>query len=355
MLKNVSEMAKSWLQNYQKDENHKKKDSDKATSSTATKSRRGKQPSKVITCQVCQAQFDSTKEPMLISCVSCEPKTYFCIDCIEMTEDEYTFMQRPDCFWSCPDHATALTKEKNPIALMSEMVEKISKIDQQLSEANKVESYMSNKMKEFEEKIEEKLNRQTKELSTEVPKVVKNSWAQMAGNSTSNAPPTDFRKVVKEALDTQKKEEAEKDQREMNVIIYRAKESAEEDSEKQKEEDEKYFEGLCVDALGIGEVAVKDIRRLGKPDKEKTRPLRVTLEHKSEKELIMKNAKELAEAEDKFKSISISHDYSKEERAKIKEKEDEAKELQKNDLNHVFKVRGPPWDLRIKKFEKRNQ
>ena len=60
-----------------------------------------------------------------------------------------------------------------------------------------------------------------------MPKVVKNSWAQIADNK--NNTPTDFRK---KALDTQKKEEAEKDQRDMNLIIYRAEESTEDDGEK---------------------------------------------------------------------------------------------------------------------------
>ena len=270
-----------------------------------------------------------------------------------MSEEEYQFMQRPDCWWSCPVHVTALTSEQNPIALMTEVVDKMCKIDAQLQEVNKLESNLSNKMKEFDEKITDKLNNQTKELSTEVPKVVKNSWAQIAGDKANNAAPTDFRKVVKEALENQKKEEAEKDQREMNLIIYRAKESTEEDGDKRKEDDTKFFNDLCVEALSIGEVAIKDIRRLGKPDKDKVRPLRVTLENKSQKELIMKNAKELAEAEEKFKSTSISYDYSKDDRAKIKEKVEEAKEMQKNDLNCVYKVRGPPWDLKIKKFEKR--
>ena len=349
-------MAKSWLENYENDKednNHKKKDTEKATSSSQgpqITTRRGKKGTNIVTCQVCEAQFDLKKEPSLMSCVSCDPKTYFCIDCIDMSDEEYQFMQRPDCWWSCPTHVAALTGEKNPMTMMSEMNEKITTINEQLLEVNKVETYLSQKMKEFDDKFSEKLRNHTKELSTEVPKVVKNSWAQIA--DTNNAP-TDFRKVVKEALDTQKKEEAEKDQRDMNLIIYRAEESTEEDGEKRKEHDNKFFKDLCVEALGIGEIATKDVRRLGKPEKDKKRPLRITFEHKSQKELVMKNAKELSEAETKFKETSISYDYSKEERAKIKEKVEEAKEMGKNDLNYVYKVRGPPWDLKIKKFEKR--
>ena len=180
--------------------------------------------------------------------------------------------------------------------------------------------------------------------------VVKNSWAQIVQNTKST--PIDFRNVVKEALQTQKKEGAEKDQREMSVINYRAEESTEIEGDKRVQHDKKFFKDLCIDALGIGEVKAKYLRRLGKPEKGKKRPLRITFEHKSEKELVMRNAKELAQAAIKFKNTSIRYDQSNDERDKIREKVEEAKEMLKNDLNWVYKVRGPPWDLKIKKFQK---
>ena len=209
-------------------------------------------------------------------------------------------------------------------------------------------SFIEEKFEALEEKFENKINHLAQ--ANRDAEVVKNSWAQIA--ETANNTPIDFRLVVKEALETQKKEEAEKDQREMSLIIYRAEESTENDGEKRKQHDKKFFNDMCVDALGIGEVKTKDIRRLGKIEKGKTRPLRITFETKRGKELVIGNAKKLAHAESYFKNTSISYDYSKEERDKIKEKVEEAKEMQKNDLNWVYKVRGPPWDLKIKKFQK---
>ena len=99
------------------------------------------------------------------------------------------------------------------------------------------------------------------------------------------------------------------------------------------------------------------INRIGEKKDDVKRPLRIILKDKAAKVKVLENAKLLANADSKYQSIrtiSISADYSKEERAKIKAKVDEAKKLSEEDLNHVWKVRGPPWDLRLKKLPKRN-
>ena len=60
----------------------------------------------------------------------------------------------------------------------------------------------------------------------------------------------------------------------------------------------------------------KNIIRLGNKDEndERIRPMKVVLENKNEKEKIMKNVYKLAKAEPKFINISISHEYTKDER-----------------------------------------
>ena len=116
-----------------------------------------------------------------------------------------------------------------------------------------------------------------------------------------------------------------------------------------------FFNALCVEGLKLEKVPTKNIIRLGKKDEkdERIRPMKVVLENKNDKEKIMKNVNELAKAEPKFKNISISHDYTKDEREAIKFKVAEAKEKSEKDLKYTYKVRGPPWNLRLKKFEKK--
>ena len=70
--------------------------------------------------------------------------------------------------------------------------------------------------------------------------------------------------------------------------------------------------------------------------------MRITLEDKNDREKIMKNAKNLAEAEPMFKNISICNDYNKEEREKIRSSVEAARELSKNDPHLTYKVVGPP-------------
>ena len=118
----------------------------------------------------------------------------------------------------------------------------------------------------------------------------------------------------------------------MSLIIDKAEKSTENDGEKRKQHDKNFLNDMWNDALGIGEVKTKDIRRHGVSKKGKTRPLRIAFANKTEKELVIGNAKKLAHAESHFKNTSISYDYSKEERDKNKEKV-EAKEMQKNEFN----------------------
>ena len=142
-------------------------------------------------------------------------------------------------------------------------------------------------------------------------------------------------------------------EREYNLIIYRAEESKAEDNEERKKHDKEFFTAVTKITNTEG-IEVASINRIGEKKDDAKRPLRIILKDKAAKVKVLENAKLLANADSKYQSISISADYSKEERAKIKAKVDEAKKLSEEDLNHVWKVRGPPWDLRLKKLPKRN-
>ena len=70
-----------------------------------------------------------------------------------------------------------------------------------------------------------------------------------------------------------------------------------------------------------------------------------------DKARFMGSLSRLKDAEQDYKCISVTHDYSQEDRAKIKNKVKEAKELGQS-KNEVYRVMGPPWDLRLIKVQK---
>ena len=77
------------------------------------------------------------------------------------------------------------------------------------------------------------------------------------------------------------------------------------------------------------------------------RPLKVTFETKEQQQKLLANLINLKEADEDLKILSISPDLTKEARAEIKIKVEEAKELTKNSKDSVFKDRGNSGHLRL--------
>ena len=82
--------------------------------------------------------------------------------------------------------------------------------------------------------------------------------------------------------------------------------------------------------------------------------MKIVPEDKIYRNKVLQNCDKLGEAEALFKNISVSPDYNKDEREKIKALATEAKKNSEEDLNFVDRVRGPPWKLRLKKLQNVN-
>ena len=97
----------------------------------------------------------------------------------------------------------------------------------------------------------------------------------------------------------------------------------------------------------------KIIIRLGKrndrDDEQKPpRPLKKVLEDKIYRNKSLQKCDKLGFAEDLFKNISVSPDYNKDEREKVRALATEAKKKSEEDLNFVCRVQGSPWNLWLK-------
>ena len=116
----------------------------------------------------------------------------------------------------------------------------------------------------------------------------------------------------------------------------------------------------CIEA-GVSELDIISIKRIGKKNQTRVvkgeekivpRPLLLTLTEIC-KQKVMKNVHKLRNAEDKFRTMSVKHDMTQEEREHDKKLRNEAKEKQEKDKNgnFLYVVRGMPWERHIQKIK----
>ena len=85
------------------------------------------------------------------------------------------------------------------------------------------------------------------------------------------------------------------------------------------------------------------------------RPLMVQLASHNMKNLIMESLYKLKNGDQRFKSIVVAHNMTKLERDQCKELVSEARSLAARDPagEYLYRVRGPPGEIKILKFRKR--
>ena len=79
---------------------------------------------------------------------------------------------------------------------------------------------------------------------------------------------------------------------------------------------------------------------MGKPDPDKNRSIKLRMNTESEKEMVMSKLPNLKNAEDHLKKISVTDDYTVEERPEIRKCVEKAKEKTREDNSKfVWKAR----------------
>jgi hypothetical protein len=173
------------------------------------------------------------------------------------------------------------------------------------------------------------------------------------------------KKLEEEQAETQKvleehkrllEEEKDQERRRNNIIIYRVKESSETEANERAHYDRKFVIDLLNKGLQLTATNddVKKVIRIGK--KEADRPLLVEFRAHIIKNQVLESLKQLREAEDRFKNISIAPDMTKSERAQCKEAVKEAKEKKSADLSGEYKyvVRGLPGRMVVVKLKQKS-
>ena len=109
----------------------------------------------------------------------------------------------------------------------------------------------------------------------------------------------------------------------------------------------------------IGHNTTFKCRRLGKKEESVIRPVKMKFHHLSVKNVFIHHLSKLKNAPSEFNNISIKHDMTPDERSREKQLFLKAKVLN-NDRSNSSKnkfcvVRGPVWDRKIVKMEKKGK
>ena len=230
------------------------------------------------------------------------------------------------------------------------------------------------------------------------------SWANIVsgtdkvGNETQNSNVTDKAKsnnvivdFAKQVVNNHKKITLDREERENNIIIFNApeenlentnadvgkkatvenitnnettKESTTNDDAREenktneldeKANDEKFFKKLCQQVLGIKETPEVKMIRIGHKQANKPRLLKVSFLNSWDKRKFLSSLPKLKN-QAIYKDLRVSHDMCLEDRLENKKLLSQAYEMNKKDNPEGFKykVRGPPWEMKIVKIYAKN-
>jgi len=248
----------------------------------------------------------------------------------------------------------------------SENTLKVANIEGELSHLRKDISHYYDDIESIKATLQEIQNRPTLEdlkLDEEWPLLSGKKFSEIAAKEVEKQLHTvsnDLHLVTKTLSETKKDvaEEKEKDDKKNNIIIYNIPEQVTGTVDDKLKQDKLFILEL-MNALqtGVDEEDIKKLIRLGKkPEDGKPRPLLLQFGSRLAKSLVMDSLFRLKNIAVKFNGITISHDMTKKEREACKALVDEAKEKERLDTSGewMYRVRGPPGQMRIVSIKKKN-
>jgi hypothetical protein len=279
-----------------------------------------------MVCKPCKKTF-SDKADRLMECNFCHDR--YCIQCLEMEEATYKILtENLGSMWFCS--SCKLRMEQN---ILNER-----KIEDKCKEyMNKFEARMT----KMEQELDNKCDRENvlKIVKDEITKINNHEQSEPVNNS--------------EVVDNIVKEIKERGSRDNNMVIYNLIEQTDLESDGRTVVDRENIIRLFDEVMNerVEELEITKVIRLGEK-KGNIRPTLIGFRNVEIKEKIMKNAYRLKHAKTPFDKCAISHDHTFQERKQLKTKLAEAREkTEQSSGDFIFKVRGPPWDLKIKRFD----
>lgn len=353
----------------------------------------------------CNCNTVITDDIKALQCDRCQaPNAWKCALCLNMPHELYEKLvtdPKLNLKWFCDTCSSIISdstysaqshndKLDQLIVTIEKLMDRYDNIDQQLaskcdtSEMIKLETRLNLleqqvfKSDEYNRELESKLNvNQQKVNDIQTRMLETNTILQDVQDElkTTNGI-TQWSDIVKEAVDSkfetvsvglniveksieetrkQAQEIRDKEDRRNNVILYKVPECPPGSYEEIVKHDGDFFLEACSEVLGLDITRddIKKIYRIGKRGPE-ARPLLVQLSSGMLKNHIMETTYKLRSV-DKFKGIVISHDMTKSERDQCKQLVAEAKTRESQDESgeFIFRVRGPPGNMKIVRLRKR--
>jgi len=336
-------------------------------------------------CMKCALDVKSNQNG--VACELCGK--WFHAKCVGITSEAYKFLKA-----CCSDGSTDSCTSNNGgvmwfctgcIAPASQMIKNISsmqkrqdEMEEELKQCIKRVSSMEIEIKANKKDTEDQLINNRKEIQAlqnevtdmnaglrnvkdELTVNVENpTWSSIVNQAVESKFETvsgDINRVEQSIEETrrQAQELREKETRRNNIILYRVPECPPGSYEEIIKHDTDVFLEICESALGL-DITTEDLKKVYRIGQRGTepRPLLIQLSSGMLKNHIMETTFKLRTKE-KFECIGVSHDMTKTEREQCRKLVAEAKqkESRENTGEYIYRVRGPPGDMKIVKLKKR--
>ena len=199
----------------------------------------------------------------------------------------------------------------------------------------------------------QKLEKSSANISTAAEAFTANqqSFANIvASTSTKSDNTSQVTSIAKQVLDTQKQLTSEREKREKNAIMFNVQESNTDENE-----DISYFKSMCQRILGMETAPEVKLTRIGEKRPDHARPIIISFTDSWDKRKFLSSLYKLR-LNESYNKITVAHDMCEADRAENKRllKQAYQKNLDEKTTTFKYKVRGPPWNLKIIKVYAKN-
>ena len=214
---------------------------------------------------------------------------------------------------------------------------------------------LDEKFQSFKEKLKDsillEIQNVNQKVENKIQEATQKTYTNITRDKEDQLGTPQIKEIIKEARNEELEEEREQKLRSKNVIIHGVSESKENDDKKAEDHDQNFVKMLFKDANTT--ICFKYCKRIGQKNDQNKRPIKVILQSENEKATLINSLSNL-KGKDTYKGVSVTEDFTRNQRDIIKIWNDKAKQKtrEEQDETTVWRVRGDPKNgLYLKKFK----